>query len=432
MSFRQVIEKFNHEVVRISRPASRKLEIAALMKYLEPHPVFFEQETETKRPVVGNLLCDKNSLARVLSTPPSQMIERFSMAIDHPTTPQIIANAPSQEEIHFQPDLGDLPILLHFYQDGGPYITSGVVICRHPKYGQNLDFHRMMVFDKDKMAVRVVRNRHFDRYLRELKEMEVAVCIGVDPSILLAAATSVEMGIDELKIANSIEPIRLVPAKTVNLLVPADAEYIIEGKVRADELHVEGPFIDLTETIDIVRQQPVMTVNAITHRNDPIWQALLPGGFEHKLLMGMPREPTIFRKVNQVVPCLDVYINPGGCSWLHAIVKITKQNSDDGIKAIQAAFEGHSSLKHVFVVDQDIDIYNPQEVEWAMATRFQGDRGLVVFPKKPGSSLDPSSDGEEHLTTRVGFDLTRPLTSSGKAFQRVKYQPIDVEQWLPK
>ena len=145
--------------------------------------------------------------------------------------------------------------------------------------------------------------------------------------------------------------------------------------------------MDLTETQDIVRQQPVFEVKAITHRKDAIWHALLPGALEHKLLMGMPREPTIFREVNTMVDCLDVNVNPGGCSWLHAIVQIDKQNEDDGRKAIEAAFAGHRSCKHVFVVDKDIDIYNPLEVEWAMATRFQGDQRPDY--QAQGAGLEP-------------------------------------------
>jgi UbiD family decarboxylase len=160
---------------------------------------------------------------------------------------------------------------------------------------------------------------------------------------------------------------------------------------------------------------------------------LLPGALEHKLLMGMPREPTIFKKVNEVVKCLDVNVNPGGCSWLHTIVQIDKQSEDDGKKAIQAAFAGHRSCKHVFVVDKDIDIYNPQEVEWALATRFQGDTDLVLFPKAPGSSLDPSAQRNstgDHLTTRLGFDLTKPLTTQGKDFDKALFPVMDIRRYI--
>ena len=188
--------------------------------------------------------------------------------------------------------------------------------------------------------------------------------------------------------------------------------------------------MDLTETQDVVRQEPVFEVKTITHREDAIWQALLPGGLEHKLLMGMPREPTIFKAVNQVVRCLDVNVNPGGTSWLHAIVQIEKKSEEDGKRAIQAAFEGHSSCKHVFVVDEDIDIYDPLQVEWALATRFQGDADMVIKDKERGSSLDPSAEPGTHLTTKIGFDLTRPLGKAGKHFEKVAYPKVDVGRFL--
>jgi len=296
-----------------------------------------------------------------------------------------------------------------------------------------------MQFSKTELAIRVVRGRHFDRFLEELGSLDVAVCVGVPPEVLVAAATSVELGVDELEIANSLatnllnQPLDLVHAKTVDLYIPAEAEFVLEGTVYSDRRHSEGPFVDLTETYDIVREEPVFVVKAITHRKDAIWHALLPGALEHKLLMGMPREPTIYKKVNEVVQCLDVNINPGGCSWLHAIVQIDKRSEEDGKKAIQAAFAGHRSCKHVFVVDKDIDIYNPEQVEWAMATRFQGDVDLVIRTRESGSSLDPSSERMEngtHRTTKLGFDLTKPLSTQGKSFDKAFFPVVDVERYL--
>ncbi len=235
---------------------------------------------------------------------------------------------------------------------------------------------------------------------------------------------------NELEIANALEPLQVTRAKTVDVLVPAESEFVLEGTVYLERTHAEGPFVDLTETYDVVRQEPVLVIKAITHRRDAIWHALLPGALEHKLLMGMPREPTIFKKVNEVVRCLDVNINPGGCSWLHAIVQIDKQSEDDGKKAIQAAFAGHRSCKHVFVVDSDIDIYNPLEVEWAMATRFQGDEDLVMLERAPGSSLDPSSEPGTHATTRVGFDLTKPLETKGKSYDKAPFPAVDIHRFI--
>ena len=287
-----------------------------------------------------------------------------------------------------------------------------------------------MQFSKTEMAVRVVKGRHFDQFLQDLKQVDVAICIGNAPNVLAAAATSVELGVNELEIANALESLQVVKAVTSDILIPAESEFVIEGTIYLDKTHPEGPFVDLTETYDVIRQEPVLEIKAITHRRDALWHALLPGALEHKLLMGMPREPTIFHKISEVVRCLDVNVNPGGCSWLHAIVQIDKQSEEDGKKAIEAAFAGHSSCKHVFIVDKDIDIYNPLEVEWAMATRFQGDRDLVIRERAPGSSLDPSADIGTHLTTRLGFDLTAPLETAGKSFHKADFPVVDVKKFL--
>jgi UbiD family decarboxylase len=191
--------------------------------------------------------------------------------------------------------------------------------------------------------------------------------------------------------------------------------------------------MDLTETMDIVRDQPVIEIDLITHRRQPIYHALLPGGLEHKLLMGMPREPTIFAEVNKVTRCTGANITPGGASWLHAVVQIDKQGPEDGRKAIEAAFKGHSSLKHVWVVDTDVDIYNPDAVEWALATRFQADKDLIIFPEQPGSSLDPSGThvpGQKSRTTKVGFDCTIPWGANKSKFAKGQYGDVDIDEYL--
>ncbi len=432
MSHRSYIKRLTAcgNLVTISKPVSSTYEISGVLKKLEPTPVLFEQVREADFQVVGNLFPSKAAFADYFDLSKDEIIPTLARAIEGRSPPNVVSEAPCQEVVSTNPDLDQLPILRHFENDGGKYITSGVVIAKHPRYGQNLDFHRCMQFSGNEMAMRVVAGRHFDAFLEDLGEVEAAVCVGCAPNVLAAAATSVEIGIDELAIANALEPLDVVRAKTVDLYVPAEAEFVLEGKVYAERRHAEGPFVDLTETQDVIRQEPVFEIRAITHRVDAIWQALLPGGLEHKLLMGMPREPTIFKFVNQVVHCLDVYVNPGGSSWLHAIVQIDKQAADDGMKAIQAAFEGHSSCKHVFVVDKDIDIYNPLEVEWAMATRFQGDVDMLVKGRERGSSLDPSAELGTHQTTKIGFDLTKPLGDEGRPFEKVAYAEVDLERFI--
>jgi UbiD family decarboxylase len=355
----------------------------------------------------------------------------LSKAISERSEPEIVSSAPVQEVIEQNVDLDKIPILFHCEKDGGNYISSAVVVTRDPDYGQNLDFHRAMQYSKDKFATRIVKGRHFYKFLEKNGELEVAFCIGNTPNILIAGATSVDIGVDELHIANALEPIKLVKANSVDLLIPAESEFVLEGRVYFGERHSEGPFVDLTETYDVIREEPIFEVKKITHRKDAIWQALLPGALEHKILMGMPREPTIFNKVNDAgVKCLDVNISPGGSSWLHAIIQIDKKSEEDGSKAIEGTFAGHTSCKHAFIVDKDIDIYNPLSVEWAMATRFQGDTRMIVKDKEPGSSLDPSAEPGTKLTTKIGFDLTKPLVVQGKSFDIAEFPKVDVNKYF--
>ncbi|MCK4726364.1 MAG: UbiD family decarboxylase [Anaerolineales bacterium] len=432
MSIRKYIEvlRDSGELTAIRAPISTQFEIAGVLNQMEPQPVLFEAVEESPFRVAGNLFCSKSAFAAYFKIPVSDIIPMLSQAIDNHTLPEVVPAGPCQEVVLFEPDLTKLPILRHCHGDGGNYISSGVLIARHPVYGQNMDFHRGMQISKDELALRVVAGRHFDKFLQDLGEVDVAICIGNTPNILAAGATSVELGVDELEIANALQPVRVVRAKTVDLYVPADAEFVLEGTVYRDRKHREGPFVDLTGTYDVIRNEPIMKVKAITHRAEPIWQALLPGGLEHKLLMGMPREPTIYKQVNEVVECLDVHVNPGGSSWLHTIVQIRVEHPEDGKRAIAAAFTGHSSCKHVFVVDDDIDIYDPLDVEWAMATRFQGDRDMVVYDKERGSSLDPSAEYGTHLTTKIGFDLTKPIKGSADNHNKIKFPSVDLDNYL--
>ncbi len=434
MSMRRFLEilQENNNLRTITQPVDRHLEAAGILKALEPQPILFTNITGGDFPVAGNLYCNKSAVSSYpYGRPdPSGLIPRLLEALRQPEISHIVTNAPCQEVIDENPDLNRLPILFHCEQDGGNYISSGLMIAKHPKYGQNLDYHRLMQFSPTEMAVRVVKNRHFDTFLREVGSLDAAVCIGNPPNLMLAAGMSVMLGMNEIELASAMEEVLLVEANSIDLLVPAECEFVLEGTVYSNRRHAEGPFVDLTETYDVIREEPVFVVKTITHRKNAIWQALLPGGLEHKLLMGTPREPTIFMKVNEVVRCLDVNITPGGCSWLHAIVKIDKQHEEDGAKAIKAAFAGHSSLKHVAIVDKDIDIYNPAQVEWAMATRFQAEQDLIILPVQTGSSLDPSASPGTHLTSKAGFDFTKPLNTHGKSFSRAEFPQVDLARFI--
>jgi len=433
MGFREHVNEIDEKGLlrKVDVEVSKKLEISGILKEMEPTPIMFNNVKESDFRVVGNVFCTKDAIASYFGVSPADLIPMLSKAIEERSEPETLSNAPCQEVIESVVDLDKIPILFHCDKDGGNYISSAVVVTRDPDYGQNVSFHRAMQFSKEKFAVRVVKGRHFHAYLEKNGELEVAFCVGNTPNILIAGATSVAIGVDELTIANALEPIKEVKATSVDLMIPAEAEFVLEGRVYLEERHSEGPFVDLTETYDVIREEPVFEVKKITHRKDAIWQALLPGALEHKILMGMPREPTIFKKINESnVKCLDVNVNPGGCSWLHAIVQIDKKTEEDGKNAIKSAFAGHTSCKHVFIVDKDINIYDPLSVEWAMATRFQGDVKMVIKDKEPGSSLDPSAEPGTKMTTKIGFDLTKPLVAKGKSYDLADFPKVDLNKYF--
>ncbi len=339
-----------------------------------------------------------------------QMLPLLLKSIEEPKDYKIVDFDMRSEDF----SLLDFPFPKYYPKDGGRYITSAIV---YAEYGgkRNASFHRMMLLDEQRAAIRLVPRDLYKMYVDAMEhgeELKIAVTIGNEPSMLLAAATSSEQ--EELRISSAMKLNALGREEEVmrlpnGILVPYNSEIVLEGRI-INEYVDEGPFVDITGTYDIVRKQPVVVFEKFYHRGNPIFHLLLSGGYEHYNLMGMPREPTIYRAIkNAGVNVLDVYLTPGGCSWLHGVVKIKKKNEKDGKKAIDGAFEGHKSLKHVVIVDEDIDIHNMQDVEFAIATRFQGDRDMVIYKKVRGSSLDPSSYGKEHLTTKIGIDATAPL-----------------------
>ncbi|MEM0360251.1 MAG: UbiD family decarboxylase [Candidatus Diapherotrites archaeon] len=432
MNLEAFIEKMEKKgkLARIKKPVSKKYECSAIMKELDGTPVLFEKIKESKFKVLGNAFSSKELVAEYFGIKPEELVPKMIQALEKPSEPKEASKGACQQVIEEKVDLDSLPITKYTEIDGGNFITSGVFIARDKELGVNMAFHRCMQLDKTRFSVRVLERHTMEFMKRNNGEIDVAVCIGLPANILLAAATSPALGESEQKIANSLEPFETVRAKTADLPVPTEAEFVLEGTLSMNQLEKEGPFLDLTGTYDFVREQPVLTVKKITHKKNAIWHALLPAGGEHRVLMGMPREPTIFRETSKVAKVLDVNVTYGGCSWLHAAIKIDKKSDDEPKKVIEAAFKGHSSLKHAFVVDSDINILNSNEIEWAMSTRFQADKQLHLYPGQKGSSLDPSADQSTRNTCKAGFDLTIPANRDKKDFEKVKYPKTDLKKFL--
>jgi UbiD family decarboxylase len=414
------------ELKHIARPISPHFELAGVIAEHDGTPLIFDDLAGYPGwRLASGYVAQREHFARALGCGVSDIIDRMVAALAHPAPPPPAEDAPCQEVVQSGVDLSRVPIPRYHPLDGGPYITAGVTVIEDPDYGRNISFHRLMRIDRDRLVGRIVEGRGTDTAWRKSPEgLPMAVCIGVPPHILLAAALSPPKGVDELAIANALAPVPTTRAQSVPLEIPAMAEVVLEG-VLTHDFATEGPFPDLTGTLDGTREQPVFRVTAITHRRDPIFHALLPAGMEHKNLMGMPREPTIYQAVSEVATCHGVRITPGGCSWLHTVVQIEPRGPDDARRAIEAAFRGHSSLKHVVIVDTDVDIDDPADVEWAIATRFQADRDLVLLSDQPSSSLDPSArqvPGQKARTAKMGLDATIPWGEPREGYLRVTYR----------
>jgi UbiD family decarboxylase len=320
-----------------------------------------------------------------------------------------------------------IPVLTHFERDAGPFITSGVVYAKSLNGEvENISVHRLQVLGKRRLAIRLVP-RHLWRLWRLAKDsgrdVDVSISVGVAPALLLAASSPLPFGLSEFDVANRLMGgnLRLFDCDGVDVRAPADAELVLMGKISASEEVVEGPFVDVTGTYDVQRKQPVVNVTGVLMRKDYFYQALLPSGAEHRLLMGVPHEVLIWEAVSKVVPRIHcVNMTVGGCGWLHAVISVEKQVDGDGKNALLAAFAAHPSLKHAVVVDADIDVYDPASVEWAIATRFQASKDLIVVENVRGSTLDSSADQETGSTSKVGVDATRPFAKPREKFDRAK------------
>ena len=430
--FLNLLEK-KGKLSRIKKEVSTEYEIANILYSLNENPTIFENVKGYDFSVFGGITSNRDIIAEGLGTTKEKLLFKLVDALRDPKDPTMIKDAPCQEVIVKKPDLDRIPVLLHLAGDGGKYVSAGVAIIKDPEMGRNMCYHRLMQIGKNTFTARLIKKRQTrTTYDKTEEDLEMAVCIGSSISVMIAASLGPPSGVDELSIANALDETPLTKCVTKDLEVPAESEFVIEGRITRN-VDREGPFVDLTETRDFERKEPVFVVDCITHRRDAMYQALIPGRLEHKMLMGMPKEPTIYDEVSKVVKCKNVLITMGGGSWLHGVVQIEKKNPDDPKKAIDAAFRGHGSMKHVMIVEEDVDIYDPNALEWAVATRFQGDRDLVIYPDQPGSSLDPSGKhepGKKTRTTKIGVDATIPSNVDPSKYEKVKYTKVDLDDYL--
>ncbi|MCE5298335.1 MAG: UbiD family decarboxylase [Methanoregulaceae archaeon] len=352
---------------------------------------------------VMNVTATRKALSLALSIPEKEMVRRLSAA-EYQGSVIREGNLPMST-----PDLRKIPIMKHFPGDAGKYITAGIVFSRYGDI-ENASIHRMLVLGEKKVAARLVEGRHTYTLHRAAQEkgdrLPVAVAIGVHPAVTIASCTRVPKG-KELSYAAELLGGEIRVFQCPNGVLVPDAEIVFEGYIGGEKTP-EGPFVDITGTYDIVRDQPVIEFTGMHLKRDFLYHGILPGGNEHKMLMGAPYEPAIYRAVAGVTEVRNVVLTTGGCGYFHAVIQVRKQTQGDGKNAILAAFAAHTSLKHVVVVDEDINPSDLQDIEFAIATRVRGDKDLIMVSGARGSSLDPCQ-AEDGTNVKVGIDATMPL-----------------------
>lgn len=412
----------------VSRPGiDLRFQLAAIAKHLDGRQAtIFPDAGGSGRTVISGLTSSRQWMAEAMGCAQKDLLERFQHAALNPIPSREVTGAPAQEVVHTDVDLGKLlPLPTHNEHDSGPYITAGLAIVRNPSNGiQNVSIHRLQLNSPRRLGA-LLLPRHTHTYYEMAEKagqpLEVAIVVGVDPLTLLASQAIAPIDYDELEIAGALhgQPLDVVKCRTNAVRVPADAEYVIEGRFLPRVREPEGPFGEFPQYYGERGDRHVIEVDAVTHRKDPLFHTIVGGGLEHLLLGGIPREATLLAHLRRSFPNVrDVHLALGGVCRYHLYVQIDKRQEGEAKNVIMGAFGGHYDIKQVIVVDNDVDIHNPAEVEWAVATRFQADRDLVVVPNAQGSKLDPSTD--DGVGAKMGLDATKPVSAPPMKFTRIR------------
>jgi 2,5-furandicarboxylate decarboxylase 1 len=430
-------------LARLQPRVHLKHELAAIAKRLDgQQAAFFPQPDGHAVPVVSGFMSRRSWIAEAMGVPEAELLQRFRRAADKPLPWREVQQAPAQQVVHrFADEPADiaalLPIPTHSEHDHGAYITAGLVIARNPKTGmQNVSINRVQVQGPGRLGI-LILPRHLHAFYSAAEAqgqaLDVAIVIGVDPLTALASQAIAPIDCDELEIAGALHGAALAVVKclTNDVRVPAEAEFVIEGRLLPKVRAPEGPFGEFPKYYSAREDREVIEIDALTHRRDPIFHTIVPAEMEHLLLGAIPREATLLAHLQRSFPnVLDVHLSAGGVARYHLVVQMRKTREGQAKNVMLGAFAGHYDVKQVIVVDEDVDIHQPAEVEWAVATRFQADRDLLVIAGAQGSALDPSTTVRfpgnkppvewQGYGAKMGLDATKPLSSSEHVFTRVR------------
>lgn len=409
------------EFLTISREVDPAYEITASVVKLEQEakrrPVMvFENVKGTDFPVMTNMHASRPRLAMALGCHPREMQKTFLAAMENPIAPKEVNNGPCKDVVlkGADVDMRALPQIVHHGGDGGPYITAAISFAKDPETGiYNCAYNRLMITGKDSTSIHLTLGKHLWEFHKVAEArgepLQVAFAIGVHPAIALGALSIGSIDEDETAIMGGLfgEAMEVVRCETIDLLVPAQAEMIIEAEILPGDTVNEGPFGEFTGYSLGAREREVVQVKAITHRKDAYFYDMNVGHLDHMLLSTVPMEANLLRAVRSMVPSVKAVRVP---SPFTCYVSIEQRLKGQGKNAIMAVFGADLYIKRVVVVDHDVDIYDDRQVNWALATRSQPDRDMLLINGARGSDLDPSTSGDDGFTSKWGIDATaKPL-----------------------
>ena len=390
--------------------------------------------------VLGGLFATRKLVALGLGVPQEQLLQRYMTLEDKRIAPEMVKSGPVKEicwkgdEI----DLFRLPMVTHSEKDCGPYITIGIQVGKDPGTGiRNVSIHRMLLMGKDRLSLWAPPDHHLGRMILKAEEkgrgLEVATAIGVEPAIIIGSQAKVPFGVDEFHVAGGLRgaPVKLVQCETIDVEVPAASEIVIEGITLPGERVADGPYGEYPGTYSESKQSPVLKVTSITMRQNPIYQTALTGlpVTENHTLIEYANAAVIYREAKKIVPEIKaIHVTPGGTFRHHVVVSIRKRHEEEARNLILALLSLGIGLKQVTVVDEDIDVYDPVDVEWALSTRMQPDRDIIIIPRIACSTLDPSVP-KPRTTAGWGIDATMPI-GEDERFRKIKVPGVEKVKYL--
>lgn len=422
---RAFLSGLGDDLLRIEHAFDPRFEMAALLRATASKGPAVLFENVTGHPgarVAGNLIASRRRMALALGTTEQKLSETWLRRTRAEVAPVYTKHAPVKEVVHTAPAdlLSLLPILTHYEQDAAPFITTGVVLCRDPaSERRGMGIHRMMAKGGNRLGI-FLSNPPLSQFHENAeargKPLEIAVALGLDPATLVAAVVkSGPLGPDKMAIAGALRgaPVELVRAETVDVDVPARAEIIIEGRVLPGVREPEGPFGENTGYY-FSAVSPVVEVTAVTHRRDFIYPALCPFTEDVDSLLSLAGGAELLGQLQSQVPgVLDLDLTTGTCGFC-GVIALRNARPTEVRRLIHLALNLDRRLKIVTVVDDDVDIRDPRELAWCLATRFQPERDTVILGGLEGYVIDPSSGGA--AGSRMGMDATR---GKGPEFDRI-------------